>query len=1065
MDERDNKDRPDGYGSNTYGRPGQKNKRDYKDFGAFGAPMKAAGYTQPPPVHKTDMSVPPAVPEQAAPESETPGVSGETAETAVSAPVWQRYGNGDQYTARNPQEEENRRGDVKETETVTETANVGQNGVGDHGSAQSYGVQNQMPGGQETDQHTAYQQTAYKAPPETYAADYPNMDSHFGESDESHTDSAPETAPERQEYGYRAVQSDTSGIAQAEHYAQTEQPIQPERYATEEQYAREDSLTGDSGSSQTGSDEDGIYQQRFEGTGNEDAGREDFSVSEANRKITYVADIPDTSDYLQQESPDEETDVREPEPKKAAHPFFEDKYGIQERFDITFLDDEVKTDESESTGYETYYDIEDEDIGDDNYGGYPEESELSEEKDIDGFVGSDEPDNTGDDGAAETEIPSETDELLENNNDIWDDEDRDTWTEHDRFMALCRSLNVPPLKISKQERRRVAAGGENKKRSSGYRYEMVERLPFDEGLRVEDKEAYVKREKAFCEERAGRQGRKLRERQRRRAVKTWCVGIAALLCLMLDCLNFVSIDGTRLVSRDNIMFLAGFEIVLTIVGAIIAGDCVIDGLRCGSKGIFIPEIFTSLAVIMAILYNGSMMLYRELPENAVILGSPALVILFVATLYRYYLSCRDLKAFEITSSYGSYCTEVKMSNFRSTPEYAEFEGYAPRDSALYRINRVARIDGCYNEQPLRDECFGMMRILFAIVVCAALVAGIVFGLIGQSVYNGLLSAFVIIMFASPVSAFVSMFLPRYRAAERASRDGAAIVGFDEESEEFDENVIMIDENDLYPAENVTTKVEVCNLPEIESHIMRAAALFRRLGGTLGYMFGEAGLENKEKVELTEIAEHGVTALVGRSTLRVGDEKYLRRAGVKVARYDGELDRNTRVLYIADDGEFFCRIKMTFRPDEELCRRISELRNSDTLVSLKSCNPCIDSALVFYTTGLEPELLKSIKYAEGDDVSPAETDREGVLISRAGAVGFFTALIEYKRQKKLVFYGSRLAGFTCAAGAAAGLFLCALGRGWAAIPLLAVAFQAVCCGIAGFIGSRNVSGSAVKVKRK
>ncbi len=771
---------------------------------------------------------------------------------------------------------------------------------------------------------------------------------------------------------------------------------------------------------------------------------------------------------------EENTEEKESAEESEEGPRFFNPVGVQEKFDIEDLDmiDDKTEKEPEMTvvsglELETSDRAEEEDDTDDD-GDIDEffdtygvgDTDIATDEDIDDISDPEISD------AELTEVDDEPDEAMEYNNDIWDDEERPAWTEEDRFNEFCASLPLPKMKSDDEERAEKASSGNPTVKNSGYRYEMTERLPlFPDGLRGgKEREGYVEREKAYCAEREENRRALLNGKLKRSSISI--VFAAICLGIMLVYENIGAFLGMS--PAKNIYLFSGIDILLVLVSAFIARNAVIDGVRCAVKGIFIPETVTFGVVVSSLLYNVLIMLCRPIPENVMLLGIPSGVAVLLTLLYRHYLLKREIKVFDIASSYGSYSTEVRMYGFRNTPEGAAFEGYVSPDSSLYRINRISRVDGAYNEQPQRDECYGVIRILALCIMCAAVVCGIVFGLIGREFYSGLLAAYSVIAFASPVSVFTALLVPRYVAASEAARDGGAIIGFDEESDEFDDNVIMLDDSELYPPEGLKiVKFDVCRSPMLEKHLARAAAMFKKTGGTLSGLFRnmEQSLSGNENVVVTEVGEHGISATVDGSTVRAGSAAYMQKYGIEVEKYVGMLSADTRVLYMSDNGEFFTRIVLSYSPNEALCRKIAGLRHADTIVSLKTCDPCIDKALVFCTTGLEPELLRVIKFEAGDDLAPAETDREGTLVSNNGATGLISALLEYKRQKKLVFGGSRFAAAACIAGMALALLFTVFGVRTGVMSAVMLAFHAALSGIGVFIGTRGAVNTKNKIKKK
>lgn len=629
--------------------------------------------------------------------------------------------------------------------------------------------------------------------------------------------------------------------------------------------------------------------------------------------------------------------------------------------------------------------------------------------------------------------------------DIWDESDKALWIAKKRYSDYCASLVVPPLKTTKETPAAKKSG--EAPRSSGYRYEMTERLPvFADGLNGgKDTDSYFKREVEYCEEREAKRSKQLLDKLRSSWRKTLASLVIMLTVILLETVNqFMGSAPDKVLTASNTGVFAIIDVVLLLVAAAFVFDGIIDGIRFALKGVFIPETMTAGVVILSLAYH-VVLIFAGGSNFAILFATPAVISTFLCALYRYNMLKREYVAFSVTSSYGAYLTEVKMLGFKNSPEGRAFNGYADPDAALYKLNRVSRIDACYTDKPVRDECYGMIRKLSLCTVCAAVVAGIVFGLINRSVLYGALSLLSIVSLAAPVSVFVAMFIPRIRTATVSAQSGGALVDFDDESDEFDESVIMIDDGELFPPDRlISTGFEMQRSERLEIHLARTYALFKKIGGTLGAIFNnmEGGLITCREIVITEVSDSGVAARIDGRLILAGSESFLNKYGVKVKRYDKLLQKNGRVMYIADDGIFFARAILTFKPDEELVKRISELRGTGTVFSLKTCNPCIDRELIFDTTGLEPDLLRLIKYEAGDEVAPAATDREGSLVSSNGACGLITALIEYKRQKKLVFRASRFACVACGIGAFVSLLTSAIGIGFGFSSLISVALHGI-----------------------
>lgn len=652
--------------------------------------------------------------------------------------------------------------------------------------------------------------------------------------------------------------------------------------------------------------------------------------------------------------------------------------------------------------------------------------------------------------------------------DIWDEEDKAEFAEKERFDDFCARLDIPPIKITKEARASTAA---MKLPTSGYRYEMTERLPlFPEGLNGGKRtESYVSKEIAYCEEREKKRSEQLLGKLRFTSLRLIGSFVIMLTVLLLENLNvFFGGKPDGLLTGDKGFALSITVAVLLTVGAIFVFDSICDGIKSAVNGVFIPETLTAGVVIPSIVYHFAIAFFFDTSSFSILFGTGSAVVMFLSGLYRYNMLKRDQTAFSVTSSYGDYVTEVKMVGFKDTPEGRAYEGYASPDSSLYKLNKLSRVDASYNDNPVRDECFGILRKLSLIIVCAAVVAGVVFGFLHKDTVYGVLSAISLITYSAPASVFIALSYPRLRAATASAEYGGAIVDFDDESDEFDESVIMLDEGELFPPEMLTSSgFDVQRSPGIELHLSRTLALFKKIGGSFEAMFSsvEGTIQSFESVVITEIASDGISAKIDGTSISAGSEAYMNKLGIKIKRSDKLLPKNGRVMYVADNGEFFARATLIFKADDELVQKISELRNTGMLFSLKTCNPCIDEELLFHTTGLEPELLRLIKYEAGDDVAPSATDREGSVVSKNGALGLLTALLEYKRQKKLIFEATRFACVACAVGAFVSLITSAIKGDFGYTSLLMLATHGVLSAVAFVLSKRGAINTKSKIKKK
>ena len=270
----------------------------------------------------------------------------------------------------------------------------------------------------------------------------------------------------------------------------------------------------------------------------------------------------------------------------------------------------------------------------------------------------------------EAKLEEETDVVVEEfDEDIWDEKDRKLWIAKKRYADYCASLVVPPLKVSK-DTPMTARKSNEKPRTSGYRYEMTERLPvFADGINGgKNTDSYFKREMEYCEDREAKRSKQLLDKLRATWRKTVFALVVMLSVIVLENINvFMGSAPDKLLTSDNVLIFSIIDIALLAIGAIFIFDAIKDGLKFAAKGVFIPETLTAGVVILSVIYH-VVLIFAGGSEYAILFGTPAAIAIFLCALYRYHMLKREYVAFSVTSSYGSYLTEVKMLGFRSSPE-------------------------------------------------------------------------------------------------------------------------------------------------------------------------------------------------------------------------------------------------------------------------------------------------------------------------------------------------------------------------------------------------------------
>ena len=96
--------------------------------------------------------------------------------------------------------------------------------------------------------------------------------------------------------------------------------------------------------------------------------------------------------------------------------------------------------------------------------------------------------------------------------------------------------------------------------------------------------------------------------------------------------------------------------------------------------------------------------------------------------------------------------------------------------------------------------------------------------------------------------------------------------------------------------------------------------------------------------------------------------------------------------------------------------------------------------------------------------PLETDREGILVSRTGLKGLLAAMLEYKRQKRLVYIGCKFSVISCIIGGVVALMLAAIGNAIGYISLASMVIAGALTLFSAFAASRSAINTKSKKKK-
>ncbi len=576
------------------------------------------------------------------------------------------------------------------------------------------------------------------------------------------------------------------------------------------------------------------------------------------------------------------------------------------------------------------------------------------------------------------------------------------WLPDEGYLRECAQLELPKLSVASRPITEDVSDVIPDAVSSGYVYAEPEpELPKE--LCDLDGEEYKEKSDAYYHE-------KTVERRSRQRKLLSAVHRDTLYCFILSCVTLLFeglgylFDGGNMLSGAHGRLIFAFDVILTVLCAFVARELFCELFSSLKGHSAVPaECIGCIPCVAVLVYDAvAVLALGGSVKELRMLGACASVCTLLCLVARCVRMSQDARTFELSSRPVKHSTLVELEKNSAVPEYREFSGMLREDAPIYCVNEVERLASVYGDVPKRGKKSVYLPVF--LTVCSVLAIGIgVFGYIrSASLFEGIWACFAALLAMLPCGFAAATVSLRGRMLSRAAACGAVITDDGAPSRLVSGVAVMIRDTELFPVGNVSVKGydmaietpdgtnESISLERALSHVV---SLFHKLGGTLGCVFSmvEKDLEPSEDVIFTDISEKGVSALVEGTYVRIGSAAYLGRYGIPVISDNTERAANERVLYVSDNGAFCTKIVLSFKADKLLCKRIRKLRRDGVAVSLKTCDPCIDAALVLATAGLEPELLKVIRYNVADDITQENSRREGGISSSDGVRGIFSAL--------------------------------------------------------------------------
>ena len=282
-----------------------------------------------------------------------------------------------------------------------------------------------------------------------------------------------------------------------------------------------------------------------------------------------------------------------------------------------------------------------------------------------------------------------------------------------------------------------------------------------------------------------------------------------------------------------------------------------------------------------------------------------------------------------------------------------------------------------------DPADDLAKIIVPVVMGAAAIAAIVFGVVKRDVMVGFGMFAAVCSIAMPVFMIAASNAILLIKNRELNSIGAAITGYKAISESMNINAIVLDSTDIFRAGTCSIiGIKTFHNMRIDDAILYAAALIIESGGPLGNVFGNVILGKKELLPPVESMAYeerlGLSAWIHARRVLVGSRDLLINHNVQVpdSTFENQYVHDGRkVIYLAIAGKIAAMFVIKYNPDKHMRRYLQNVDKAGISLLVRSCDCNITEELICRYFNLPLSAVKVLSPVSGDIFQKYRTEEK------------------------------------------------------------------------------------------
>lgn len=225
----------------------------------------------------------------------------------------------------------------------------------------------------------------------------------------------------------------------------------------------------------------------------------------------------------------------------------------------------------------------------------------------------------------------------------------------------------------------------------------------------------------------------------------------------------------------------------------------------------------------------------------------------------------------------------------------------------------------------------------------------------------------------PAFCGVAINLPIKKICKNANKAGAVISGFSAIRNFSGTNAIMLDSKELYPKGSIELHgIKTFNGKKLDQALIAATAVICQFGGPLSPNFERlihGKLSKLPRVDGEHFEEgKGIMGWVNGQRVLVGNRQLLRAHSIEPPTNSYEhpyLSQGYHLTYFANGGQLIAVFILSYKPNEEVKRKLKYIEKNDIKLIIRSVDPNISAEMIAHDFNLSYNSIKIMNDSESE----------------------------------------------------------------------------------------------------